>query len=254
MNKPAKARIRQSFERAAPTYDSAAEIQRQICSQLVGSLPTGLHAEHLLDAGCGTGYALGLLQKRFPEARLLALDFASAMLACIPPPCQRLVGDLEHLPLIAGSVDLYWSSLAVQWCALPTVLSEAHRVLKVQGQIAIASLGPKTFHQLRRAFAAVDAHQHTLNFHSVDEITRLAQAAGFMTVKVENSPKIAYYPDFKSLLLAVKAIGANQLGSGRRSGLLSRSAFAQAEAAYETLRTEYGLPLTYDVITLTAQR
>jgi malonyl-CoA O-methyltransferase len=254
MNKPAKARIRLSFERAAPTYDGAAEIQRQICCQLAESLPTGLHAKLLLDAGCGTGYALDLLHKRFPEAQLIALDFAPAMLARITNPCQRLVGDLEHLPLAAGSVDLYWSSLAVQWCALPTVLAEASRVLKAQGQIAIASLGPQTFHELRHAFAAVDAHQHTLNFHSVDEITRLAHSAGFITVNVESSPKTAHYPDFKSLLLAVKAIGANQLGSGRRSGLMSRSAFAQAEAACEALRTESGLPLTYDVITLTAQR
>ena len=30
MTRPSKARVRQSFERAAPTYDSAASVQRQI--------------------------------------------------------------------------------------------------------------------------------------------------------------------------------------------------------------------------------
>ena len=52
---------------------------------------------------------------------------------------------------------------------------------------------------------------------------------------------------------AVKAIGANQLGAGRRTGLLSRDALTRAELAAEALRTPDGLPLTYDVITLHAR-
>ncbi|MBT9523588.1 MAG: malonyl-[acyl-carrier protein] O-methyltransferase BioC, partial [Dechloromonas sp.] len=39
MTRPSKARIRQSFERAALTYDSAADIQRRICTQLADGLP-----------------------------------------------------------------------------------------------------------------------------------------------------------------------------------------------------------------------
>ena len=58
--------------------------------------------------------------------------------------------------------------------------------------------------------------------------------------------------DFRTLLQAVKAIGANRVGAGRRSGLLGRAAFRRAEMACETLRTPAGLPLTYDVITLYA--
>ena len=49
-----------------------------------------------------------------------------------------------------------------------------------------------------------------------------------------------------------QAIGANQIGSGRRTGLMSRSEFQRAEAAFERLRTPAGLPLTYDVIYLHA--
>ena len=70
---------------------------------------------------------------------------------------------------------------------------------------------------------------------------------------MQNSTEIAHYPDFKSLLRAVKAIGANQIGDGKRTSLMSRGAFKQAEAACEKLRTAAGLPLTYDVITLTAR-
>jgi len=252
MHKPAKARVRLSFERAAPTYDSAADVQRRICDRLLAGLPD-IRVDRLLDAGCGTGYAQPLLQTRFPHAQALALDLSPAMLGHIATPCCRLAGDLEHLPLADASLDLYWSSLAVQWCELVLALREARRTLKPGGRLALASLGPATFHELRHAFAEVDAHRHTLSFHSPDEIRQLALDAGFTAVDVQKSTEIAHYPDFKSLLKAVKAVGANQVGAGQRRSLMSRTAFARAEAACETLRTPAGLPLTYDVITLYAQ-
>lgn len=254
MTKPSKDRVRLSFERAAATYDSAADVQRRICARLADGLPATLAPARLVDAGCGTGYAQRLLQSRFPTAHAVALDLSTAMLQRVATPCCRLAGDLERLPLADACLDLYWSSLAVQWCDLPSVLGEARRVLRPSGRLAIASLGPATFHELRQAFAGVDAYPHTLPFLSPAEIRQLAEQAGFAAVDVQNGTEIAHYADFRSLLRAVKAVGANQLGSGRRPGLLSRSAFAAAEAGIETLRTPAGLPLTYDVVTLYAQR
>ncbi|MDP2882317.1 MAG: malonyl-ACP O-methyltransferase BioC [Azonexus sp.] len=249
MTRPSKARIRQSFERAAPTYDSAADIQRRICTQLADGLPA-IAPARLLDAGCGTGFAQADLLARFPEAHAVALDLSPAMLDRVSAPCCRIAGDLEHLPLADASLDLYWSSLAVQWCDLATALREAHRTLRPAGLVALASLGPATFHELRHAFAEVDHYRHTLSFHSVDEIRKIAVNLGFATVNPKKGTKIAHYADFKTLLRAVKAIGANQLGDGRRTSLMSRATFLRAEAAYEQLRTPAGLPLTYDVIYL----
>lgn len=256
MIKPSKDRVRASFERAAPTYDSAAAIQRAICDDLLTALPETLPdaVARVLDAGCGTGYALPLLQARYPAAQLIALDLSGAMLGHVVTPCCRIGGDLEHLPLSDASVDLYWSSLTVQWCDLPRVLAEAARVLHPGGHLALATLGPSTFHELRDAFAGVDAYRHTLGFHAADDVEGMAAAAGFATVNRRNDPKIENHVDFKGLLRAVKAAGANQVGDGRRTGLMSRSAFQRAEAAYERRRTPAGLPLTYDVITLLARK
>jgi malonyl-CoA O-methyltransferase len=255
MTRPTKARVRQSFERAAPTYDSAAFVQRQICDELASRLGASPPAiARLLDAGCGTGYALPLLQSRFPVARIVALDLSCAMLGRVAAPCCRLAGDLEHLPLVDASINLYWSSLAVQWCDLAKALTEARRVLRPDGQLALASLGPATFHELRTAFAGVDDHQHTLNFHTPEEIAQIATATGLVAVNVQKSTEIAHYPDFKTLLRAVKAIGANQLGSGRRTSLMSRTDFQRAETAIEALRIAAGLPLTYDVTYLIARK
>jgi len=253
MNRPSKARIRQSFERAAPTYDSAAAVQRLICRQLLAGLPQQMAVDRWLDAGCGTGFALSLLQQQFTAAHTLSLDLSPAMLQEITRPCCRLAGDLEHLPLADASIDLFWSSLSLQWCDLQLSLREARRILRPSGQLAIATLGQQTFRELRQAFAGVDTHRHTLDFHTSKEVAHIAGQAGFAEVDVKNKPEIVFYPDFSHLLKAVKTIGANQLGDGRRTSLMSRSDFKQAEANYEQLRTEQGLPLTYDVIYLYAR-
>ena len=253
MSRPTRARVRDSFERAAASYDEAATVQRRVCTRLAAGLPAGLAARRVLDAGCGTGFAQAALQQRYPTATAIALDLAPGMLCRVTTPCCRLAGDLEHLPLAAASIDLYWSSLAVQWCDLRRALAEARRVIADGGALALATLGPATFHELRSAFAGVDAHRHTLSFHAPQEISALAMAAGFVAVDVQKHSEIAHYPDFKSLLRAVKALGANQLGAGRRTTLLSRDAFARAGQAAESLRTPAGLPLTYDVITLHAR-
>ena len=71
----------------------------------------------------------------------------------------------------------------MQWCDLPAVLREAHRLLRPAGHLALASLGPDTFHELRRAFAGVDEYRHTLAFHTADDIGQMAVAAGLRALK-----------------------------------------------------------------------
>ena len=96
--------------------------------------------------------------------------------------------------------------------------------------------------------------RHTLAFHTAEEMRHLASDSCFVAVDVEKHTEIAHYADFRSLLLAVKALGANQLGEGRRTALLSRTAFNRAADACEKLRTPAGLPLTYDGIILHARK
>lgn len=252
MNRPAKARIRRAFEQAAESYDQAAEIQRRICNTLAGRL-AATSMGRMLDAGCGTGFAHALLRQHALAGEIVALDLSTAMLGHAPSGYQKIAGDLENLPLADACMDLYWSSLAVQWCDLGQSLREARRVLRPGGQLVLATLGPDTFHELRSAFSGVDAYRHTLGFSSPTEVSRAAACSGFTAVDLQEAKETAYYRDFRQLLQAVKAIGANQIGGGQRRGLMSRTAFFQAETAYETLRCNAGLPLSYHVLYLYAQ-
>ena len=81
MDERLKRAIRRSFERAAPTYEAAAFLQQEVARRLDDHLD-GVRIEPglILDAGCGTGFAYDLLRARFPEARVVGLDIAHAML------------------------------------------------------------------------------------------------------------------------------------------------------------------------------
>ena len=156
-----RASVRRAFERAAGTYDSAAVLQREVGQRMAERLGiVRLDPAAILDAGCGTGEALGELHARYPRAQLVGLDLAYPMLqaarrrdltarADAHPLVRRLLGaftamarggpglvcaDVCRLPLGARSVDLVWSNLTLQWVdELPLALAEFHRVLKVGG-------------------------------------------------------------------------------------------------------------------------
>ena len=78
---PIKQRVRDSFERAAATYDQAAVVQRQVCDRLLDEFASSNRPfTHILDAGCGTGYGARLLRARWPSVHITGVDFAPSML------------------------------------------------------------------------------------------------------------------------------------------------------------------------------
>lgn len=249
---PDKRRVRDSFERAATTYDAAAVVQRRVCERLLESLALAIPGTTplaLLDAGCGTGYGARLLRGRWPTARITGVDFAPAMLELARRDCNDCcAADIEKLPLADAYFDLWWSSLSIQWCKADAVFAEASRVLRPGGALALSTLGPQTFGELEQAFAGIDPYRHTLPFCAPAAIGEALVRAGFGKVELRRETHAVHYPDLKTLLRAVKAIGAQNVGSGGRSGMMGRSAWQRLEAAYEQYRTPAGLPASYDVI------
>ncbi|KON80318.2 methyltransferase domain-containing protein [Azoarcus sp. PA01] len=256
--------VRRAFDRAAVTYDSAAAVQREICNRLAEFVARRLASvpplQRVVDAGCGTGYGLDLLARLCPQATLIALDFAPAMLARLaagsghvqPVP---LCADLEALPLADGSIDAVWSSLALQWCEPSLALGEFARVLRPGGEAWIATLGPRTLWELRDAFTAVDDAEHAIRFHSRERWLAEAVAAGFEPLAADNFPVFAVAPDLRQLLRDIKSIGAHSVGAQRRREPLGRAAWKMLETRYETHRRDDGLlPATYDLILLALRK
>ena len=97
---PIKQRVRESFGRAATSYDSAAIVQRRVCDRLLAEFkPAAQGPQRILDAGCGTGYGARLLRGRWPDARLTGVDFAPAMLHIARHHSHaNCAADIEALP------------------------------------------------------------------------------------------------------------------------------------------------------------
>lgn len=246
---PPRQRVRESFERAAASYDDAAVLQRQVCELLLAAFDPPSPPESILDAGCGTGYGSRLLRDRWPAARIIAVDFAPAMLSIARPDADLcLAADIAALPCMDACFSSWWSNLTVQWCDAGQVFREARRVLRPAGQIALSTLGPETFTELRAAFDGIDRHRHTLRFSEPADIGDGLSRAGFRDIRLHRQTIKLHYPNLKSLLRAVKDIGANTVGDGGRSGLLGRRAWQRVQEAYEQHRTDAGLPARYDVL------
>ena len=208
----------------------------------------------IVDAGCGTGYALTGLQQRFPDADLIALDFAPAMLRRHPPGLAwPLCADLERLPLADASIDAIWSSYALQWCHPRKALPELARSLRPGGQLWIATLGPGTLHELRDAFRLVDSHEHVLPFQPPEVVEDAAEDAGLRILASERDTLQAWATDLRGLLSDIKPLGAPHTGATRRTPL-GKTAWNKLVKAYEMHRTPAGLPASYDTFWLLAEK
>jgi malonyl-CoA O-methyltransferase len=252
---PLKQRVRDAFGRAANTYDDAAVVQRRVCVRLLDELALENPPENVLDAGCGTGYGASLLRARWPGSRITGVDFAPAMLARAHGRLDRsLAADIEKLPFATESFSLWWSSLSIQWCDARLAFREAARVLEPGGRIAFGTLCSGTFAELRAAFAGVDPHRHTLSFDEPGALQEALAQAGLHDIRLIREKHAVFYPDLKTLLRSIKDIGAQNVGEGRRPGMMGRSAWREVAAAYERFRTPEGLPASYDVLLGYAKR
>jgi malonyl-CoA O-methyltransferase len=249
---PDKRQVAASFSRAAASYDSVAELQRDVGSQLLQRLPADFVPARWLDLGCGTGYFTRALAELFDTSNGLALDIAEGMLNHARPlgGAQHFIaGDAERLPLQDSSCDLIFSSLAVQWCAdFDSVLSEAFRVLKPGGIFAFASLCAGTLYELRDSWRQVDGLVHVNRFREFAGYQQLCAASRLRAVSLENQPHVLHYPDVRSLTHELKALGAHNLNPGRPGGLTGRARILGLVDAYEQFREASGLPATYQVV------
>lgn len=263
--------VRRAFDHAAASYDAHAVLQREVCDRLLARLDyMTLKPERVLDVGCGTGYGFAHLQSRYAAAELCAVDIAPAMLHAarlrLPQPgwLQRampdvlkrraqshhaICADMDRLPLADSSIDLVWSSLALQWAHdLEATLKGMHRVLTPGGLMIFATFGPDTLKELRAAFATVDDAQHVNRFIDLHDIGDMLVNAGFTSPVMEMEMLTLTYADLKALMRDLKGIGAHNAAVSRKRGLLGKSAWAQLESAYEPYRQAGRLPATFEVI------
>jgi malonyl-CoA O-methyltransferase len=255
-----RASVRRSFEQAVADYDEAAVLQREVANRLIERLSLmKLQPKVVLDAGAGTGYATLALARRYPEARVIALDLAHGMACQVRSRfgffARRfkghgfVCGDVERLPLADASVDLVFSNLTLQWCnPLDGAFAEFRRVLRPGGLLLFSSMGPDTLKELRASWSVADSEVHVntfLDMHDVgDALVRARLADPVMDVE----HLTVTFSEVEQLLRDLKAIGAHNVNAGRPRGLTGRHRYVAMKNAYERYRRDGVLPATYEVV------
>jgi malonyl-CoA O-methyltransferase len=269
-------RVARAFARAASTYDAAARLQAAVREELLSRLDHfGLEPRVVIDAGCGTGAATLALAERYRDAVTVGVDIALPMLLRagerLPPRTWRvrfrpsvptfgrLCADAHRLPLADGCAQLVFSSLMLQWSPDPDAcLRELRRVLAPGGLLCLATFGPATLQELRRSWEEADrasgvVHEHVSAFADMHDLGSALTRAGFAEPVLDVDTHATTYPDLRSLMRELQAIGARNATDGRPRALTGRARLQRLERAYERWRLADGsLPATWEVIHVAA--
>jgi malonyl-CoA O-methyltransferase len=247
---------RRRFERAAATYARAARLEAEIGARMLERLDyVRLSPRRVLDAGCGPGHWARALARRYPQASVIALDFALPMLARMRGSAlRRLFGagaplavcaDFARLPLAAASVDLVWSNMALHWAAEPqAVLAEFARVLAPGGLLMLSTLGPDTLKELREAAGEARVHR----FADMHDVGDALVACGFADPVMDMEQVTLTYAHAAALLADLRASGQTCAAPARPSGLAGRDFRARLERALDARRRGGRLHITYEVV------
>ncbi|HKE21878.1 MAG TPA: metalloregulator ArsR/SmtB family transcription factor [Bryobacteraceae bacterium] len=155
----------------------------------------------IADLGAGEGTISQLMAQR--AKRVIAIDNSDKMVDFGASLAQKhgignleyRLGDLEDVPIRSGTVDLAFLSQALHHAPHPErALSEAWRILKPGGKIAILDLNRHHFEEAREMYADL-----WLGFSEV-ELEKLLKGAGFGSVETTVVHREQEAPYFETVL------------------------------------------------------
>jgi malonyl-CoA O-methyltransferase len=246
-----KAWLTQSFSRAAPTYDTYADVQPEVATCLMARLNDRKYRK-ILEVGCGTGFYTLMLARKFVNAYILAVDISPVMVAkarikfveysrvCLEK------ADGEYLPaFISGPFDLITASGALQWFEdLERAIQQYCRILSPSGSLIFALFGPDTLFELNKTLKYVFDNRVCLPVNSFPEETTLRDflSRAFNEWEVKELSLSRTYPDLLSLLRSLKHTGvAPRMATG--PFVRSRTRLLEIEQSYKkhfgTIRATY---------------
>ena len=249
--------IRRQFARRVQRITQADFLLREVERRMFDRLDLiKIMPQQLLDLGCGLGYGLDELQRRFPKARAIGIDAALPMLQGqalrrrgadrlarlrtrfeqlreavqlrqvvqlrqlwrpLPSVPLAVAADASRLPFAVSTIDLIWSNLCWHWLADPlSSLAEWHRLIKPGGLVMFTSFGVDTFTELAQLGWPLPL------FPDMHDIGDALSKVGFADPVMDAERLTLNYQDTDKLILELSALGGNARDD-RPAGLKGRA-------------------------------
>ena len=163
-----------AFDKAQPTYDLVATIQRKAANHLVTCLPN-LDPKMIVDLGAGTGFVTDALLQVYPHSQYHLIDLSEKMIQ----GCQEKYAPLPQMSFDTDDMDscllpesdLIISNLAVQWSRdFPALLAKLTTKSCV---VAFTTLVQGTFQEWADLLHINDIDSPLLPFTSTPELSTL---------------------------------------------------------------------------------
>jgi ubiquinone/menaquinone biosynthesis C-methylase UbiE len=185
------------FNRRAATYDDN-RWQRlffePVHSGLLAALAGDLVPHRVLDVGCGTGRLLERLARSWPEAEMVGVDPAPAMVEVARAKHQGdarfrfEIAAAEELPFSDATFDLALSTVSFHhWSNPLRGLREVARVIRPGARLFLADAYPGG---VLRFLVPVIGRLRGERYRTAEELRRLLAQAGFVVLEQRVLPDV----------------------------------------------------------------
>lgn len=213
-------------------------------------IPT--YYESALEIGCGTGYLTRHFLQACDIGHLYLNDLYDDVKKMATGDCvtHYLIGDIQKIALPYQSLDLVFSSSAIQWIyPLNDLFNHLYKSIKEGGYLIFSSYLSDNLWQIKKLTS------HGLKYYSDEELKQLLCLSGFELLSYEQKYYELLFDDSYQILKHLKYTGV----TANRDGFVwNKQALKKFDENYQSLAITKNnwlyYPLTYHGVLVIAQR
>ena len=203
-------KVKQSFNRAAVTYDAYSNLQSQVGTQLITLLTANLPSlpHTIIDLGCGSGIQTAKLAQQCQYSRFDAIDISARLLAQAKPrltPLSVTCYEADFNQSLPGRFDIMFANLSLHWSMdLVFTIKRLASALTSRGMLCFSIPIIGTLRELTPRF----------NHHQFCDPTTLTQwlvELGFAIEHYQEKKIVATFDTLLAALATIKKTGTSYM-------------------------------------------